>query len=116
MIVRVEKFDKFEKSDSIEISRGKKLKRKEGTKIEENLGLNLKISINTRKDNFNSGIRKDKEAENEENRETGGIKFPFPLPFGRPITYSSSNSFTSAISQFPIHSVRSFIPGYRAGL
>lgn len=62
MIVRVEKFDKFEKSDSIEISRGKKLKRKEGTKTEENLGLNLKISINTRKDNFNSGIRKDKEC------------------------------------------------------
>lgn len=38
-------------------------------KTEENLGLNLKISINTRKDNFNSGIRKDKEAENEENRD-----------------------------------------------
>lgn len=114
MIVRVEKFDKFEKSDSIEISPLKKIEEKR--RHEENLGLNLKISINTRKDNFNSGIRKDKEAENEENRETGGIKFPFPLPFGRPITYSSSNSFTSAISQFPIHSVRSFIPGYRAGL
>lgn len=59
----------------------------------------------TRKDNFNGGIRKDRQREGERQ---SGIKFPFPLPFARPITYSSSNSFTSAISQFP-HSFGSLI-------